>query len=264
MKLFFLLTFLLLSFNACSNKQNVNLNSNQTNKNIQILEQNDPTDEFADEFNEHQDIQTQDPLESYNRLVFSFNDKLYMNVLNPVSKAYSIVIPEFTRKGISNVFKNLFYPIRLSNNLLQGKFQNSYDETLRFLINTTIGLFGIMDPATSEFDIKEHNEDFGQTLGYWGVQPGPYIVLPLLGSSNLRDVFSMVPDTYVSATNNFGNLPYKIPETSYQSLFLYGTNIINKNSLNLGIYESIKKDSIDFYTFTKNFYENKRINDIKE
>jgi phospholipid-binding lipoprotein MlaA len=240
-------------------------NNIYANNSTQINVTNE-VDEFNDfsEFNEFDDTTDKsDPLESYNRTMASFNDTVYVYVFNPISVTYASFVYKDIRKGISNFFKNLLYPVRLGNNLLQGKLSNSYDETLRFVINSTFGLLGIFDVAKHQFDIKEHNEDFGQTLGFWGVPSGPHIVLPFLGPSNLRDTFALPIDYYVNPTVQ-GSLEYKIPKNFSQGSFLYTFNYINKNSLNLGVYENLKKDSLDFYTFTKNFYELKRENDIKE
>jgi phospholipid-binding lipoprotein MlaA len=223
------------------------------------------TEEFFEEFDEFEqnnDINS-DPLEPYNRVMASFNDKAYTYVLNPISVVYSDFVYKDIRKGISNVFKNLLYPIRLTNNLLQGKMVNSYDETARFLINSTLGVFGIFDVAKHQFNIEEHKEDFGQTLGFWGVPSGAHIVLPLFGPSNLRDMFALPVDSYVNPMIE-GSLEYKIPQNVAQGSILYTFDVVNKNSLNLGIYETLKKDSLDFYTFTRDFYELKRENDIKE
>jgi len=266
MKFILLFTFLIIFSNAQSiDTKTNNINSNKIEKqDVESDIEDEFEDDFSDEFNEKEDKKISDPLETYNRAMFSLNDSLYINILNPVSKNYADFVPEGIRIGISNVFKNLYFPIRVSNNLLQGKFENSFDETSRFVINSTIGLLGIMDIADSYFDIKEHDEDFGQTLGYWGVDAGPHIVLPLLGPSNLRDSLGLIGSNYMDPTNNYGALKYKIPNTYLESLGLNTAYLFNKNSLNLGLYESLKKDSIDFYTFSRDFYENKRFNDIKE
>lgn len=217
---------------------------------------------FLEEF-EQESVESYDPLEGYNRMMFAFNDRAYVYLINPVSKTYSI-LSKNVRLGIANVFDNLFYPVRVVNNLLQGKIAHSYEETKRFLINSSIGVLGVFDIASSEFNISRHHEDFGQTLGYWGVGAGPHIVLPLLGPSNFRDALSTLGDYYLDLNVRLGNLEYKIPHNFLEESSIYVVKTINKNSLFIGLYDSFKKDSVDFYTFSRDFYERKRINDIKE
>ena len=225
----------------------------------------DDNDGFEDEFSTEQTEALVDPLSGYNRSMTNFNDKVYTYALNPVAEAYAYVIPQPFRIGLSNFLKNLNFPVRLTNNLLQGKVQNASDELGRFLANSTIGLAGIMDPATSYFHIPEHKEDFGQTLGHYGVGPGFHIVLPFLGPSNVRDLTGITVDTYVSPLVNIRGLEnYKIPKNFLQSTGIVAIDMINKTSLHLGQYESIKKDAIDLYPFLRDIYEQKRVSDIAE
>lgn len=246
-------------FSGCTQKQ-VNLEDN-TNKTIEITT-NDDEESFDDEFEEV--IIVYDPFEGYNRIMTSFNDGIYTYIFNPVSQGYAFILPESVRISVSNVFKNLFYPIRLSNNLLQGKLENSVEETGRFLVNSTLGLLGIFDVAKSGLGWEAHKEDFGQTLGFYGVPAGPHIVLPFFGPSNLRDTVGFVGDIYISPTTQTSALNYKIPDNATQGFILTSSYYINKNSLNLGKYENLKKDAIDFYTFLRDFYEEKRLQEIKE
>ena len=218
---------------------------------------------FLEEFESVESIKSYDPLEGYNRIMFAFNDKAYVYLINPISKTYSI-LSKNVRLGIANVFDNLLYPVRVVNNLLQWKIAHSYEETKRFLINSSIGVLGVFDIASSEFNISRHHEDFGQTLGYWGIGAGPHIVLPLIGPSNLRDALSIFGDYYLDPNVRLGNLEYKIPQNFVEESSMYVIKTINKNSLFIGLYDSFKKDSVDFYTFSRDFYERKRINDIKE
>lgn len=128
-----------------------------------------------------------DPLEGWNRQVYAFNDGVDRAVLEPVAKGYRAVTNEPIRGGVSNFLTNLNQPVVFANTVLQGKPGAAIDTFSRFAVNSTFGIAGIFDLATS-LDVPEHREDFGQTLGVWGVPNGPYLVLPLLGSSNLRDV----------------------------------------------------------------------------
>ena len=135
-----------------------------------------------------------DPIEGINRAVFSFNTGADNLITKPIAKAYRAVVPELFRGMIGNVLSNVNDVWVGVNSLLQGKPIDALSDWTRVLINSTVGLVGIADVA-SDLGLERHNEDFGQTLGKWGVPPGPYVVLPLLGPSNLRDGFSIVPDT---------------------------------------------------------------------
>ncbi len=277
------LTIVLISFTGCSNKSTPEPTDPQVN--ISIIETNATADsqdikpeidnkqefegefegEFKEEFETQETSNDFDPLIGYNRAMTTFNDKMIIYALNPISEAYATVIPQPLRIGLSNFIKNISFPVRLTNNLLQGKLQNVSDETERFIVNSTVGLAGIMDPAQTYMDIPEHKEDFGQTLGYYGVGPGFHIVLPFLGPSNLRDLAGVTLDAYVSPLVNVrGLVNYKIPQNLEQSLGIVAVHMINRTSLNLGRYESIKKDAIELYPFLRDIYEQKRVSDINE
>ena len=143
-----------------------------------------------------------DPLEPMNRAIYGFNDGLDTAIIRPVAEGYRAVLPTPVRTGISNVFANVNDVLIALNNLLQGKIVNAVSDVGRVLVNTTIGIAGIFDVATN-FGLEKHNEDFGQTLGWWGIGDGPYLVLPILGPSNLRDAVARFaerradPITYV-------------------------------------------------------------------
>lgn len=136
-----------------------------------------------------------DPLERLNRGTFAFNQALDKAVLRPVVRGYEKVTPKFVRTGIANFFDNAEYPIVIANNLLQGKFRPAANDTGRFLMNTTFGLGGLLDPAT-DAGLDRNNEDFGQTLGRWGVAPGPYLMVPFLGPYTLRDGLGALADDF--------------------------------------------------------------------
>jgi phospholipid-binding lipoprotein MlaA len=224
-------------------------------------------DEFEDEFSAQESNDTIDPLSGYNRLMTSFNDTFFTYLLNPVSEAYAYIIPQPIRLGISNAIDNIQFPIRFANNLLQGKFQNSSDELGRFLINSTVGLGGLIDVASNYMTtpIPEHDEDFGQTLGYYGVGSGFHVVLPFIGPSNIRDIAGITADAYLSPLVNVRGLEnYKIPKNLGQSIGIYAIYMINKTSLHLGEYENLKKDAVDLYPFFRDVYEQKRNSDIAE
>ena len=212
--------------------------------------------ELDKEFAEKEPEEVSDPFSGYNRGMTAFNDKLYTWVLDPVAKGFRFVLPEYSRRGIANFFHNLLYPLRLINNLLQAKFANSGEETLRFVTNTTVGVFGLWDPAKDWFGLEAHDEDFGQTLGYWGVGAGPHIVLPFLGPSNLRDMFSLVPDFYLD--------PVAYLDDRDDRLGVFAFRQVNNTSLHIGEYENLKRDALDLYPFLRDVYEQNRNKKILE
>ena len=226
---------------------------------------NDLTEDFDSEFSTKKE-EIFDPLSGYNRLMTTFNDKVFMNILNPISKGYAYVVPQTARIGIDNFFENIMFPVRFTNNLLQLKFQNSGEELGRFLINTLWGLGGFMDPATKELNMKAHKEDFGQTLGFYGVDEGFHVVLPFLGPSNLRDIAGLATDSYVSALSTMGDsdLKYKIPNNFEEQIGIKTFDVINSTSLRLGQYESLKKDALDLYPFLRDIYTQARKKQIEE
>lgn len=134
-----------------------------------------------------------DPLESYNRAVYKFNDTFDTYLVKPVSQGYDAITPAPIQKGISNFFSNLDDVLVIVNDLFQFKFKQAASDTGRFLINSTLGLFGLIDWA-SDMGLEKHNEDFGQTLGHWGVPSGPYFILPFLGPSTIRDATGYAVD----------------------------------------------------------------------
>ena len=234
-----------------------NENNNSTN--------NDFDNEFDSEFSTNKK-EIFDPLSGYNRIMTTFNDKVFINILNPISKGYAYIIHEDIRIGIDNFFENIMFPVRFTNNLLQLKFQNSTEEVERFIVNTLWGIAGFMDPATKELDIKAHKEDFGQTLGFYGVGEGFHIVLPFLGPSNLRDIAGIVTDSYVSPLSTSGDkyAQYKIPNTFLEQVGIKTFDVINSNSLKLGQYESLKKYALDLYPFLRDIYTQARKKQIEE
>jgi phospholipid-binding lipoprotein MlaA len=136
-----------------------------------------------------------DPLESLNRVTFAFNDAVDRAVLRPVARGYRKVAPQFVETGVTNFFHNAKYPTVIVNDLLQAKFRPAGRDSLRFLFNTTFGLAGLLDPATSA-GFERNDEDFGQTLGKWGVPPGAYVMVPLLGPYSIRDGIGSLTDEF--------------------------------------------------------------------
>lgn len=202
-------------------------------------------------------VQVFDPLSGYNRFMTGFNDVFYTYLVTPVAKGYDFIVPDAHQTAISNFFRNLLYPMRLANNLLQGKFQNSWDETKRFFLNTTLGMAGLADVATTHFNIPRHDEDFGQTLGYWGVGAGPHIVWPILGQSNLRDSFGLVGDFFTNPVN------YVDPDDNVP-LMVNSFSRLNDFSLDPDQYNRLKSKADDFYIFMRNSYEDRRNKQISK
>lgn len=165
-----------------------------------------------------------DPWEGFNRKVFAFNDFADRYVLKPAAKGYQAVTPQFLEDGFHNMFSNLGEVNSILNSLLQAKFRNTADNTGRLLINSTVGLLGFFDVA-SKLGIDSHDEDFGQTLGYWGVNPGPYVVLPLLGPRTTRDAFGSIPDGYADP------LPYLVDHVPTRNEIFAGRVIDTRASL---------------------------------
>lgn len=265
---FFLLLFVL---QGCSTKEatpETTDQSPQTEITATTVEEDQTYEfenEFEEEFAQNETEETYDPLSGYNRAMTSFNDAVIIYGLTPISKAYAVIIPQPLRIGISNAVHNIQFPIRFTNNLLQGKFQNASNEFERFIVNSTVGIGGLMDPAKEYMNIHPHEEDFGQTLGHYGVGSGFHVVLPFIGPSNVRDIAGISADAYLSPIVNIRGLEnYKIPQNFAESVGIYTVHLINKTSLHLGEYEDLKKDAVDLYPFLRDIYEQKRDAEIAE
>jgi phospholipid-binding lipoprotein MlaA len=144
-----------------------------------------------------------DPFERVNRATYAFNDALDRMFARPAAKAYKRVVPEPGRIAVSNLMSNLEYPTTVVNSALQGKLKDAGQDLARFVVNSTIGIAGLWDPAT-KFGLPRHDEDFGQTLGKWGLPPGPFLVLPVFGPSDFRDAPGRVADRYTNARRYVG------------------------------------------------------------
>ncbi|HEV7732916.1 MAG TPA: VacJ family lipoprotein [Candidatus Binatia bacterium] len=193
--------------------------------------------------------QEDDPWEGFNRHIFSFNDGVDVYVLEPVAKGWNWAAPKPVQTGVSNFFENLRFPIRFVNDILQGKLIDSAQTLARFTVNTMIGGAGFLDPA-SEIGLKQSNEDFGQTLGVWGVPSGPYLVLPLLGASNIRDTGGLVFDSAASIT------PFFID--GFITLGARVIDVVNTRAQFLGAVAEAKAASLDYYVFVRNAYTQRR------
>ncbi len=206
-----------------------------------------------------EEISVNDPFQSFNRAMFVFNDKIYIYVLDPVSKGYEKITPKVVRKGLGNFFTNLFKPISVLNNLLQFQFKDAGKQTASFVINTTVGLLGIFD-VSSKFPSlqKKEKEDFGQTLGRYGIGDGFYIVLPFLGPTTLRDSMGMTFDSYLTYQEYLKDLDNDVITT------IKIVHPINSMGPQINQYKELKKIAVDPYTAIRNGYIQKRKKDIKE
>jgi phospholipid-binding lipoprotein MlaA len=151
-------------------------------------------------------VQQKDPFESFNRGVYKFNDTLDRAVVKPVAQGYNKVVPGPVKTMVSNFFSNLDDVVVTANDILQLKFRQAASDAARVAFNTTFGLFGLINVTDR---LEKHNEDFGQTLGYWGVPSGPYLVLPVLGPSTIRDGTGLYTDSYFSVISNTKDVPVR-------------------------------------------------------
>ncbi|MGH8582912.1 MAG: MlaA family lipoprotein [Gammaproteobacteria bacterium] len=193
-----------------------------------------------------------DPAEPPNRAMYTFNDKVDEYVLRPVAEKYAEYTPKVMREGVTNFFDNLTYLNVMLNNFLQGKVVKGFSDVGRIVVNTTLGIGGLFDPA-SAWGIPKHKEDFGQTLAVWGAGEGAYLVLPFLGPSSVRDA----PDY---ATSTLLNPFLYITSPIIAPISILG--IINKRANLLEATRLRDEAALDPYTFTREAYRQKRTNDI--
>jgi phospholipid-binding lipoprotein MlaA len=216
-----------------------------------------------------------DPWESFNEKIFEFNRQLDRFVLKPVAKGYNFVAPDWVQVGVSNIFTNLRFGPRFLNNVFQGKFKGAGIEAGRFLLNSTLGGAGLIDVAT-DMKITTPEEDLGQTLGTYGVGPGPYLVLPLLPPFTVRDFFGFLGDIALNPINwlvapiiEVNNVPSliahknRMTSTFVQSGSRVG-EIINERSRNLEKFQGVEEATLDLYTAVRNAYLQRRAKAVKD
>nr|WP_229779143.1 VacJ family lipoprotein [Pseudomonas matsuisoli] len=194
----------------------------------------------------------EDPWESVNRPIFTFNDTLDTYALKPIAQGYQKVTPQFVEDGVSNFFGNLGEVRNLLNNVLQAKFHDAGVDTSRFIFNSTFGVLGVFDVAT-RMGLQRSDEDFGQTLGKWGLGSGPYVVLPFFGPSSVRDAVGRVPDSYVSVYPYVDDVPVRNT--------LWGLGVVDTRA---GLLQAERMVTGDKYIFVRNAYlQNRefRVND---
>ena len=194
-----------------------------------------------------------DPWEPMNRSIYQFNDAIDTVALKPAAQLYVQVLPGMVRTGVSNFMGNLGDVWSMANSAMQLKGQATVETFMRINVNTFMGLGGILDVA-SEMGIEKRREDFGQTLGYWGVQPGPYVMLPLFGPSTLRDALAFPVDMQGNVTNSLAD------EATRNGLL--AVRLIDQRAGLLKAVDAIKASSLDPYSFVRDAYLQKRRNDI--
>lgn len=190
-----------------------------------------------------------DPLEPFNRGVYKFNDAVDGAVLKPVATAYRDITPDLVRQGVRNFFNNLQDGWSIVNNALQLKGQGTSDSFGRFLLNSTFGLGGVFDLA-SDLKIERNTKDFGHTLGYWGVAPGPYLVLPLMGPSTLRDTVALPVDAQGSLTSHMAHVPTRNTVMAIE--------LVDRRESLLKATEMLEQLALDPYVFTRDAYLQRR------
>jgi len=201
-------------------------------------------------------VHVADPIEPFNRAMYHFNDKFYFWILKPVAQGYKFLVPTPLRTGVKNFFYNLITPVRMVNCILQGKFYSAGTEFTRFVINSTVGMLGFVDPAQNYPMLKAKEEDLGQTFGNYGIGNGFYIVWPFLGPSTLRDTVGMAGDLFLNPVNYVRPAEAALGITAYEK--------VNTTSFYIGDYEAIKEASLDPYSAIRNAYIQNRKKKTKE
>ena len=234
----------------------------------------EPFDPFAKPGEEA--IEEYDPWEPLNTKFFEFNRQLDRWVLKPVAKGYNAVVPNIVQVGITNIFYNSRVTPRLMNNIFQGKFKGAGIEAGRFLINTTVGIGGFFDVAR-RLNLTTPEEDTGQTLGFYGIKPGPYIMVPLLGPYTVRDLVGYGGDIalnpiywlVIPTMHNIDSIPTVIDvderlATYAISIGARAAEVVNERSLNLEKFQGVEESTVDLYAAVRNAYLQKRAKAIQE
>lgn len=197
----------------------------------------------------------EDPWESMNRGIFRFNEGVDEVVVEPIAGFVDVVLPDPVERAIRRFFENSMFPVRFLNNLLQTKPVSAVEELARFAINTTVGVAGLFDPAT-HLGIEDTREDFGQTLGVWGVPPGPYLVLPLLGPSSPRETVGLIADSAARVYTYF--VPF------YVSTSIGAGELLNRRSLASDDIAAERAAALDYYVAVRNAYRSYRENQVRD
>ncbi len=230
----------------------------------------DPFDESPQEAQ----IEEYDPFETANSAIFEFNYQLDRFVVKPVAKVYNFFIPPDVQQSFSNAFQNIRFFPRLLNNVFQAKFEGASIELSRFLINSTLGVGGLFDPAGIMFDLKTPPEDLGQTLGTYGVGPGPYLIVPFFGPFTLRDGAGFIGDTFLDPFNwfvlpfiNMDSIPQLVQDRSTKRTIRFGLTAgeaVNLRALSLESFQGVEDGTLDLYGAIRNGYLQQRQKAIQE
>ena len=205
---------------------------------------------------------TKDCFEKINRVTFAFNNSLDKAIFKPVATSYSY-LPQPVKNGVNNATSNILYLITIPNDVLQGNFSNAFNNAGRFLVNTTFGILGLFDPAQKIGLEKLEHEDYGQTLGAWGVGPGCYFVLPILGPTAVRDTVGRIGNTlldpfYITTAGDRELMNSDFPERFYY--IEKGLEVIDFRANNLKSFENLEKNSVDLYASMRSLYLQRREN----
>jgi len=204
------------------------------------------------------DSDINDPLEDINRAILSFNEFIQALILRPVAEIYVLMIPDPARDAIKSALENLRSPVVLANDLLQGEMDRAWDTTQRMVINSTVGVGGLVDVA-DKWGIKKHNEDLGQTFAVWGVGEGFYLVLPFFGPSNPRDAVGKFLDSFLDPLSHYADNTNR-EEISYTRTFLGGVDEFSRVMDDL---QKLKETSVDYYAALRSVARQKREADIR-
>jgi phospholipid-binding lipoprotein MlaA len=199
-----------------------------------------------------------DPLEGMNRFFFDINQRVDRNAAKPVAAAYKEDVPQRVRGSLHNVLDNLGGPVNVANDLLEIQFENAGIAAGRFIVNTTVGVVGIFDVATG-WGMPERNRDFGETMGTYGVPPGPYLVLPLRGSTDVRDFAGNYLDGFVTPLHFV-----RYDGSNYVGLMKSTLGSMDNRSANLVTYEDIERASVDYYSTMRTLYTERRARLIED
>lgn len=254
-----LCTLLLLT--SCSANKHVQTDVRDPGKSSQSAPAAPPSsEEPLPEFDALEEEPVPDPLEPWNRAMFTFNDRLYFWVMKPVLTGYNGIVPEGARRSVKNFFYNIEMPVRFVSSLLQAQLKAAGIELARFTINSVIGVGGLFDVAETAFELSPQSKDIGQTLGKYGMQEGFYIVWPLAGPSTVRDTLGAAGDTCLS--------PWRIifppsAAISLGAISIGGYDYLNKASLEASNYEELVKAAVEPYSALKNAFLQYRRDIIK-
>ncbi len=272
----------ILFFSGCAGKSETvkesGVSGNGLSTSLEVSEEGDDPfdDEFFDPFDDPDEVvlEEYDPLEPVNAAIFEFNYQFDRFVVKPVAKVWNFFIPPDVQQSFSNVFQNLRSFPQMLNNLFQGKWEGAGIETSRLLINTTLGVGGLFDPAGIMFDLETPPEDLGQTLGSYGVPPGPYLMVPFFGPFTLRDGIGFIGDGFLNPFNWFvlpvietNSIPQAVSNVRTANRIRAGMlagEAVNLRSLNLEKFQGVEEGTIDLYGAVRNGYLQQRQKAIQE